>query len=167
MHGLCCIVVLNDNIGFGKTSVEVALFVLEMSRNVARLIRLFPHLIGSHVLVQKRCIFLHCIEHLHHRRQHLILNINEFKCLFSCMGVNRCNRCDLMPFVESLLASQYVILEVFYVGCALSKIGDLIFDSRKIFCCDNCPHAGMSFCATRINRLNPRMRVGATQDFAV
>jgi hypothetical protein len=72
--------------------------------------------------VQERRVPAHSIEDIHHRRQELVLDVDQVNGLLSGMRITGRDGSDGVPDIGHLVASQRIVVQIPEADTALSRL---------------------------------------------
>ena len=168
MHHIREKLALDNHIRFGKPLLDIAQFRAKMRRHIAEILAPLAHRIGSLIFVYQRRVILHRLPHIQHMGQHLVFDLNQIQRFFGNMDIGRRHRRHGIPLIEHLFARQHRRTHILNPHHLLTQIGQLLLGvEHQILPRNNRTHAVKRFGLARINRLNPRMCMRASQHFGM
>ena len=70
---------LDDHIGFGKASLDIAHLELEPLDHIGLFVGDILDALGAQMVVQDRCVRLHGLDRIDHMRQHLVIDLDQLE----------------------------------------------------------------------------------------
>ena len=117
---------LDDDLGLGKTLLEVPHLVLVVAGDVALPPRILPQGLGGAVVVEQRRPFFHRFAHVDDSRKRLVLDFDQGQRFFGDVGACRRDRGDGMALVQNLVRRQAVLGDFADVDQGLSDVRQLV-----------------------------------------
>ena len=99
----------DGNVGLLETLVQITEAVLEVFRNVAGPVQLFAKLLSPKTLEDNRRAISHAIWGCGHRRQDIVLHVNEAQRFLCHVSVDSGNACDGVSGVQNFVLSKNVL----------------------------------------------------------
>ena len=100
--------------------------------------------------------------------QHLVFDIDQIQGFFGNVDIGRRHCRDRISLIEHLFARQHRCAQVFNPHHLFAQIGQLLFGILcQILARDHSAHAVEGFGLARIDGLDPRVCVRASQDFGI
>ena len=168
---------LEDDVRLGEAGVEVALCELDALRDVGGAVAVLlgalgaeeaEDLLGRDALVDDRRVFRHRVLHVHHRLEHLVLDLDEVEGVLGDVGVVRGDGGHGVAAVERLVGGEDVVEHPARAGglaFAHEQLGVVL--PREVLVRDDRRHARQRRGLRRVDRDNARVRVRAAQHPAV
>ena len=156
---------LEDHVRFAEAGVQVALGELQMRRGVAGVVALGTvHRGRVQAVVKQRRAVHHRIADIEHRRQQLVLDLNQFERVLGDVVVGGRHRGDGVSLVEHLVRRDDVVQHPLEVGGAFAGVDLFIAGAREVGIGDHRLHTVQRLGLGRVNADDPGVRVRAAQD---
>ena len=167
VHGRGPEVPLDDDLRLGEPLLDVAFFEDQVRSDIARLARLLARRIGEQVFVQERRARPHRLANVHHRRQQLVIDLDEPDRLRGDVRARRRDRGEGVTAVERLVPGHDVAAHVAEVHVApLAQVRDAAA-LREIRGRDHREHPRQRRRLARVNGLDPRVGMRTAQHLAM
>ena len=161
------IVPLNNQVGVGKTGIDVTLGHVEIDRQVGRRGGRGVHALGEHIVMQKRRIFPHGCMDVHDMGQHLVFDHHPLGRL-GCQAL-RCGRDgrDGLAMKQDFFASHDDRGDVLEFHLDLGARKNPVTRIREVRGRHGRHDTGHGQCVREIDRSDDRVGVGAANNMAV
>ena len=158
MHRLGVVFVLDDDVGLGKTIIDVAHRKLYALDHVGGLVLGALHALGAEIVVQDRRIRLHRLDRIDDMGQDLIVDLDQLERLLGDRFAGRRDRRHRMALVINLLARDR---DAGHVAArrSLRQVGEVVSRNDRL---DAWQRLGLG----DVDRFQHRMRMGAAQNLA-
>ncbi len=173
MHRLGIKLPLDDDGGFLEAFFHVPKLMLDVAGDVALLAGVLPPgkalhpESGRHIVMQERRIRLQGVLDGQHGRQHLIVDSDELEGLLRDVAVGGGDGRDGVPLVQRLLEGQNVCRDHARIPLQLGKINEAVLHDGEVLRRGDGPHTGKRCGFARVDGVDARVGVRATQNLAV
>ena len=175
VNGLCAELPLYDDVRLLETLFDVAQTMLEVLADVGAAGAVIARAAGprglrhcNKPLVQERGVLLHGLPGAEHRREHLVVHLNEGKSLFCNVKAGGGYGGHGVPLVQRLLIGQAVPAHKPYVpDLPLANVGRFIGDLHKVLGGHHSLYARQLHRLARVYGLDPGVRMGAPENLAI
>jgi hypothetical protein len=154
---------LDDHVGHGEPVLGVTLHHLEMRRDVAGLAGRLAERLGRQALVEEGRIVAHRLDRVEHRRQDLVLHVDQIDRLLRDVLVDRGHGSHRVSPVEHLVAGEEPVAgELDPKGHLIGLVG-VAPDGPEVPRRDDGEHPWERLGATRVDGLDSGVSVRAAQ----
>ena len=119
------------------------------------------------VLVEQGGALFRGFQHVHHRQQHLIVDVDERKCLLRDVRCTGRHGGDSVTDIEHLVAGQGIVAQVLEIHRAFAQSGGAILCLSEVVGGHYGIDAGQRLGAAGVDGADPGVGVRAAQDLAV
>ncbi len=145
---------LDDDLGIGEGSIDVAVVELPMIIEIA-----------WHVVMQLRSTRLGCLHFVHHHRQRLVVRLDQMHGVARQCGVVRHDGSHSVAGVANAVGRHHRIRRHLQIGVGQQPdAGHRVDLAREVLAGDDRPHAGRDLGLGDIQPGDARMGVGAAHD---
>ena len=173
MHGLGGELALDDDVGFPKAFLHVAVLELNAERNVALHLGIVPPLQKSegrpcgHVFMQQGRVGPHRVAESEHRGQHVVFDVDQAERLLGDVGAGRSDRGHGVALIEDLRPREDVLGKHPRVAPNLGEVNGPVGKNGKVGRGGHGFDVRVRFRPARVDAADAGVRVRAPQDLAV
>ena len=157
---------LDNQIGLGKTGLDIANRDIDFLENIGSLGRLRRHAVGEHIGMQNRCIRLHRLFDIDHMRQHLVIDLDQFERGVGDGGTGCGHGGDGVAVIKRFAVGHDVVREIAEIELQLARRHPFGFQFRDIGGGDHRLHAGQRLGLRGVDGFNNGVGVRAPENLA-
>ena len=158
---------LDDLVSFGKAGLDVAHLLAVVAGDIALAVGLFAQFAGCALLVQERGTLFHGLQNVDHRRQWLVVDLDQLEGLLGDMRTDGGHGGHGMSLVKDLARGQGVGGDVADIHTRLADVGHAVHGLHQVIGRGHGPHTLQLHRLRRIDILDTGVRMGAAQQLAV